>query len=278
MGIIGDFLNMPDSFFYSHPVFRYEEFARWKTEEGVTTPRAIHKALYYYVKIGRLINIRRGLYTVVPLGETPDTISVDPYLLSAKAAVDSVLAYHSALELYGVAYSVFEQFTFLTAHKIKSFIYQERVFQPIAIPLVLQRQENTFGIDTINRQGIIIKITNFARTFVDVLDRVELSGGWEEVVRSISNMVVLDVNAVIAYCLMLNNRILAAKVGFFLQQRQGAFKIESNLLNLLLKHKPTQPQYLTNNHLEPCQLVKKWNLIVPVRILQQSWEEPNDDV
>ena len=111
-----------------------------------------------------------------------------------------------------------------------------------------------------------------------MLDRVELSGGWEEVVRSISNMAVLDTEAVIHYCLMLNNRILVAKVGFFLQQRRGAFAVKESLLNSLLKQKPTQPQYLTDNHREPCRLIKKWNLIVPVRILQQSWEEPNHDV
>jgi predicted transcriptional regulator of viral defense system len=268
-----------DSFFYSRPIFRYEEFAQWKKEQGAVSSRAAEKALLYYKKAGRLLNIHRGLYVVVPPNESAESISVDPYLLASKAANDSVLGYHTALELHGVAYSVFEQFTFLTGQKNKPFEFQNRWFQPTAIPLALKKiNKDDFGVEKMNRQGLTVRVTNAARTYVDVLDRVELSGGWEEILRSISNLVVLNVEEVITYCLMLHNRILAAKVGFFLEQRQGAFKVEDNMLEPLLKLKPRSPQYLTDNRNERCQLVKKWNLIISSRILNQSWDEPDYDV
>lgn len=269
-----------EAFFYSHPVFRYEEFARFKSQEGeVSNSRAIHKALHYYLAKGRLINVRRGIYAVVPPGIQPEEILIDPYLLASKAAKDSILAYHTALELHGSAYSVFEQFAFITEHKIKPFEVQNRWFRPVTLPTVLKDSTHAeFGIVNLDRQGVTIRVTSPERTFVDVIDRIELSGGWEEVVRSISNMAVLNVPDVVAYCLLLDNRILAAKVGYFLEQRQGAFAVGENVLKPLLDKKPLTAQSLLSNKLEKGRLVKKWNIILPIYLLNKTWDEPDYDV
>jgi len=287
MGAIGDKCNMSmsfpsfislESFLDSHPIFRYEEFASWKQAQGTTSPRAVKKILHYYLTTGRLVNPRREIYAVVSPNESPDQVSIDPYLLAAKITSDSVLAYHTALELHGVAYSVFQQFNFLTAQKSKPFEFQDQWFRKVAIPTQLKTNDKcNFRIDTINRQGVSIKVTNLSRTFVDVLDRIELSGGWEEVVRSISNISVLNIDEVITYCLMLNNHRLAAKVGFFLEQRKGAFAIDDKILKPLLQLKPLVPQYLSD-HYGSCKLVKKWNVMLPSSVLKQLWEEPNHDV
>ncbi len=64
-----------DQFFHEHPVFRIEEFDAWKG------------ALRYYLKTKRIVQIRRGLYAVVPPNQTPETVTVDPYLIAAKSAI-----------------------------------------------------------------------------------------------------------------------------------------------------------------------------------------------
>ncbi len=267
-----------DYFFHFHPVFRYEEIADWKYNHGTNNSHAVRKTLLYYTKIGLLLNIRRGIYAVIPPGTIPSQYIVDSYLLASKIAKDSVLAYHTALEIHGVAYSIFQQFYFLTSQKIKTFEFQNQLFQPVAFPLALKKNNDFYyGVEELNRQGMTMQVTTLERTFVDVLDRIELSGGWEEVVRSISNMAILDINSVIHYCLMLNNRILAAKVGFFLEQRQGAFAVKDEILQPLLEKKPLTPQSLSNNQ-EETKLIKKWNLILPLNVVNKTWEEPNNDV
>ena len=148
--------------------------------------------LQYYLKTGRIARIRRELYASIPPGQTIDTCATDSYLIAAKSAPDSVLAYHTALELHGVAYSAFGQFTYLTKQKNKSFEFQGQWFQAVAEPLILkQKHKSLFAIQTINRQGLNIQITNLARTYVDILDRVELCGGWEEISRATNNMVTI---------------------------------------------------------------------------------------
>jgi len=265
-----------DQFLHEHLVFTYQNFKKWKSKQGKANDFSLHTMLHYHVKKGKLLLLRRGLYAVVPPGSTPENLKVDSYLIAAKASTDSVLGYHTALELHGLAYSSFEQFTFLTQQKIKPFEIVNQWYQPIFFQSILIKNKNIFfGTEVINRQGLDIKITNVSRTFVDVLDRIDLSGGLEEVSRSVENIVILDIDMVIKYCLMLKNSRLAAKVGFFLEQRKGVFAVTDKQLQSLLAAKPKSPQYLSKNLLKDCQYIKKWNLMIPKQILNKTWEEPN---
>lgn len=265
-----------DLFFYEHPLFRREEFAAWKAAQGTPEPHAVDESLRHHLKSGRIVRLRRELYAVVPPGQSPEAFVADPYLIAGKAATDSLLAYHTALELHGLAYSIFHQFTFLTRHKIKPFICQQQRFQSIAIPIALRQQKSEdFGVTIINRQGVDIKLTSIARTFVDILDRAEISGGWEEVCRAINAIAVLNIHEVIAYCLKLRSARLVAKVGFFLERRQGAFAVSEKQLQELVEAKPKAPEYLYKRKFQDGVFIKKWNLIVPKNILNESWEEPN---
>ena len=268
-----------EKFFYEHPVFRHKEFTDWKLAQRAIQATSVNMALSYYLKTGQNAQIHRGLYAVVPPNQTKQTLSVDSYLIAAKSAVDAILSHHTALELHGIAYSSFGQFTYQTTQKNKPFEFQGQWFQAITHPTALQKKENTLlGTQTINRQGLDITITNLARTFVDILDRVELCGGWEEVCRAINNMSVLNLDEAIGYCLLHDNARLAAKVGYFLEQRRGAFAATDTQLKKLLRAKPPSPQYASKRSHEKFQVIKKWGLYLPLSVIKQSWEEPHVDI
>lgn len=265
-----------EQFFYEHPVFRYEEFILFKSTQRTVKLTSVNTALTYYVKSGRIKPIRRKLYAVVPPGQLPDDRIVDPYLVAGKATEDAIVGYHSALELMGVAYSSFSQLTYVTPQKSKPFEFGGHWYQPVAMPTALQKKQAAkIYVETVNRQGVEIKITNTARTFVDALDRIGLCGGWEEVYRSISNFTVLNVNEVIDYCLMLDNARLNAKVGYFLSRRQHAFAVTKKQLAPLIAGKPKAAQYISGTSKEQFQLVKPWNIYLPLSVICQSWEEPD---
>lgn len=268
-----------EQFLYDHPVFRYEEFIAWKTAKGKIKLSSADTALRYFITKGRIKPIRRKLYAAVPPNQTAEILEVDPYLVAGKTTEDAVLGYHTALELMGAAYSTFGQFSYLSQLKSKPFEFEGRWFQAVSIPTVLQKKhESWIGVNIINRQGVALKITDPARTFVDVLDRIELSGGWEEVCRSIANIAALNIEEVIHYCLMLNNAGLSAKVGYFLSQRQGAFAVSEMQLEPLLASKPKTPQHVSKPSQERFQLIKRWNILLPVSVSKQLWEEPNADI
>ncbi len=226
--------------------------------------------------MGRIKIIRRKLYAVIPPNQSADNALIDPYLIAGKATEDAVIGYHCALELLGAAYSSFNQSTYITQQKSKSFYFRDHWYQSVSSPIALQKKYTVdIYVDTINRQGVNIRVTNAARTFVDVLDRVELSGGWEEVYRSVSNLAALNIDQVIHYCLMLDNARLNAKIGYFLSQRQDAFAVTKQQLAPLLARKPKAAQYVSSSTTEPFQLVKPWNIYLPLSVINQSWEEPD---
>ena len=105
-----------------------------------------------------------------------------------------------------------------------------------------------------------------------------MCGGWEEVYRSLSNIAVLPAQEALHYCLALENSVLCAKLGYFLEQRAGAFVVEKTILEQLEARKPSSAYYLTGNTKEPCQYNKKWNLMIPKSHITHAWEEPNYDI
>lgn len=265
---------MIDKFFYENPVFRLLDFQNWKDPQGSSNKINVHSALRYYQKTGRIIGLKKELYAVVPPNESPETVLVDSYLIAAKASDDSVLAFHTALELHGFAYSSFEQFTFMSKHKIRPFEYAGQNFLPTTFP---KGDSSSEEIETINRQGLDIKITSLERTFVDVLNRIEISGGWEEVIRSLESIGPINIDRVINYCLSLGVNTLNAKVGFFLEQRPGVFSPSEEQLGRLLSERPLHHRSIRGVKGETLKFIKKWNISLPESVINKTWEEPNDN-
>lgn len=267
------------TFFTQNPIFSYKDFSEFLSSQGTQKKNAHNAALKYYLKTGRIIHIRRALYATASVFSNQNTPTVDPYLIASKIADDAVLAYHTALELHGVAYSIFEDFTYIASHPPRPFRYALHTFRGIPTPKILRdKHKENFGILTIKYEGLNIKVTSLARTIVDALARPELTGGWEEVWRSLESIATFDVAEAVQYTLLLENATLAAKVGFLLEQRSAALAVENTYLEQLQKNIPSKPHYLERSRRRSGELISKWNLIIPSEILSKSWEEPYEDV
>jgi len=215
------------------------------------------------------------LYATVPHGVSKDDFRVDPYILAAKMTDDSILAYHTALEVWGKAYSVYEQFVFLTKRSVsRPFSFQGAIYRGLSHPKGLQRagQEHLY-VEVIDRLGIDIKVACLERVLVDVLDRPGISGSWEEIWRSLESIEFFDLEKVVTYAISLKNMTTIAKVGFFLEQHKEALMVDEDHIARLLKYKPRSPHYMVRSIHTPGRLVSKWNLIVPEEILERVWEE-----
>jgi len=265
----------PQEFFAKRPVFTYDEFvAALDTEDR--TKRTRDTLLAYYVKTGRLVHVRRGLYVTVPAGTDPAGCPLDPYLLAAKLTDDAVLAYHTALEFHGKAHSVLEHFVYLTARRSRALAFRGQHFRAVPFPKVLREKDRaTVGVKTAERQGVTVRVTTLERTLVDLLDRPDLGGGWEEIWRSLESVEFFDLDRVVEYALLLANATTAAKVGFYLQSHRDTLKVSEDHLKRLQVHRPKEPHYLERSTRKPGRLAADWNLVVPVEILERSWEEPS---
>lgn len=261
-------------FFATHPVFSYKEFGAYladRDSRNVTTRWAL---LTHYVNTGRLLRVRRGLYVTVPPGQTPESVRPDPFLLAAKATPDAVLAYHTALEFHGKAYSAFHEFYYLTALATRTFQFAGETFKRVAFPKELVRKgQEHFGLELAERAGLQVRVTGLERTMVDVLSRPALGGGWEELWRSLESVEYFDLDQIVDYAVLLGNATTVAKVGLYLEQHAEVLMVDESYLDRLRSHAPRKPHYMERSAREPGRLVDSWNLVVPVRILERSWEE-----
>jgi predicted transcriptional regulator of viral defense system len=263
-----------NDFLTQHPVFTLNEFCRFQTNNGSENTNTRKALLAYYRRQGRIIHVRRGLYAVVPPGSSADSYPVDPFLLASRMAEDAVLAYHTALEFYGKAYSVQSRFYYLSRHKSIPLRFRGHEFMRVSVsPSLSSKGKEMFGVKHYNRAGVELKVTDLERTLVDVMDRPDLSGSWEEIWRSLESVEFFDLERVIEYARILENATTAAKVGFFLDCHKETLMVGDDHIEPLKKLHPRQPHYMMRGTRKDCRLVKEWNLMAPEEILNRSWEE-----
>lgn len=263
-----------EEFFRKHPVFTSEELDRHLAARGNPGARTRESLLDYHRKTGHIVLVRRGLYAVIPPGAAPDAYPVDPFLIAAKLTKDAILSYHTALEVHGHAYSLWEDLTYSSTRPVSAVVFRSRVFRGVRFPLALGRAgQEDFGVIAVDRAGQNIPATCLERTLVDVLDRPNLSGTWEEIWRSLESVEFFDLDKVVEYCLLLGNATTAAKVGFFLDQHRESLMVDEHHLKPLQDHRPRQPHYLDSSSRQSGKLVPNWNLLVPHAVLERTWGE-----
>jgi predicted transcriptional regulator of viral defense system len=262
------------TFFRKHPVFTGDELAKHLSSHGGVGGRAQEALLAYHHKIGRVVRIRRGLYAVIPPGADTDSYPVDPFLVAAKLTPDAVLSHHTALEFHGKAYSVYTHFTYSAFRPPAPLKFRNHVFRGTKFPNALVRAGKVHtGVLTAERAGMNLRVANLERTLVDVLDRPDLSGSWEEIWRSLESVEFFDLDKVVEYALQLGNATTGAKVGFFLEQHRELLMVEEFHLKALHDMRPKQPHYLDRSKRKFGRLVSEWNLVVPREVLERTWGE-----
>ena len=261
------------SFFRQNPVFTREEF-RQSIGGGIKSENTLKNILAHHLKQGHIVRIKRGLFASIPYGADPVSFPINPFLIASHLAQDSVIAYHAALSFYGTVYSSSYRITYLTHTKTKPLQFRDMVYQPSYFPsgLIAQGKSHIY-VNQEESQGMDICVTSKERTFIDVLDRPLLSGGWEEVWRSLAMMNYLNIDHVIDYVKLLGVAMTAAKVGFYLEQRKLELGVTNKQLKELQQYRPKSACYLEINKRNLCQLVPQWNLLVPAALLNENWEE-----
>lgn len=260
------------TFFAQNPVFTRSDWM--KAQDTDSSHRTQETRLLYYVKTGRAVMVRRGLYASVPPGVERSSVQVDPFLVCAKVFADSVIAYHAAMELHGWAYSLHNRFEFLARADVREFQFHGVEYQPVFFPKKLQVGGHELDETEIrDRAGQLVRVTSLERTLVDALDRPALAGGWEEIWRSMGSVEYFDGVRIVRYVEKLGNATTAAKVGYFLQEHSQSLPDSDGTLRKLEELKPRQVRRLTATHREDDRFIARWNLIVPSQLADQTWEE-----
>lgn len=260
-------------FLRQHPVFTRDLFDQTIGGADKNT-NTLKNTLAHHIKQGHIVRIKRGLFAAIPFGANSQSYPINPYLIASKLSNDAIIGYHTALAYYGYAYSSHHRFIYLTETKQKPLLFRGITYQPTGFPKKLvQRKLMQKYINNEDISGLDIRITSKERTLVDVLDRPILSGGWEEIWRSLNMINRVKGQDILEYTLALDVATTSAKVGFYLEQRKKELNIDESLLKQLEINCPNTPQHMNNASRSQCKLIKRWNLMVPASIINSEWEE-----
>lgn len=223
--------------------------------ENYETSRATMSRL---VSKGYALRVHRGYYAGVPPEYLNTNYEIDRYVLAHKVSnLDGTLAYHSALELHGVAQSYFNTVYYLREKPLRTFRFQGIEYRYL-------RSKKLFGLTQIMREGISLPVTDRERTFLDCIRRQDYCGGLEEMLKSLSTFHTLDVQKLDKYLNKYNEQSLLHKAGFVLSLMQDEMRIPEDYLSKLRKKVKGKAYYLEPRAKSGSgQLVSDWNLIVP---------------
>jgi predicted transcriptional regulator of viral defense system len=233
-----------------------------KVIEGSANRRYIYRRyVVRLIETGKLEAIRKGLFVVLSPTEQNEKYELDKLLIASKIRKEYYLGFHTALEYYGSAYSVFNEAYVCTKseNRFDSFSYKRFTFKQVAVKdTTSQVVEKPYGKN-------ILKVSSKERTFIECVDRPEYVGGWEECIKSLENLSGIDEEQLLSLTLKQKGRRLLSRVGYVLEllKNRSPFyeHISDNTLNEIEMKTRGSPKYLVNG--QKAALNRRWNLCIP---------------
>jgi predicted transcriptional regulator of viral defense system len=248
----------PEHFLARHSLFTRAELAAALPRRSAGTLNA-HLARWRMQ--GRIVRVKNELY----VRKDPDSdqpIAPDFIALASRMAPDAAASHHTALEAHGSAQSLFTRLTFVTWTRTKEVEFLGHRLVPVRPRVALDRSgRREEWIETLDREDLEVRVTSLERTLVDVLDRPSLAGGMEEVWRSLAALPAVDPVALLDYVRVLNNKTVAARVGYFLESRRDELAVPASTLEALQGLLPGHPVYM--ERALGGRLNRRWRVIVP---------------
>lgn len=259
-------------FFAGHPVFSLDE-AVTALAAGGGRPGVVDR-LKYHLRTGRLKRVAREVYAVVPPAVPAEKFRPDSFLVAKAMHPAGVFSHHSALELLGAAYSVWNQCTLYVAKRHRPLLLDGFVIRFLDSPLPMQAGSGKqFGTRRVERQGMLLEATGPERTLVEGFNRPSFTGGLEELVRSAAGFIILDLDLLEEVLRRYDLARLWAATGWFLERLQKSFHVPDELLMRIEDHRPRSRLYAERGQ-RGGTLVRRWNLILPKTLL--SLGEPDE--
>ena len=186
-------------FFSAHPVFRRAEYAAAIGRQA--DDRVVTAMLAQHLKAGNIRRIAREVFASVPKHADARTWPVDRFLAASRLRTGGVIAYHSALELHGCAYTEGHEMQVIAPGEPRLFEADGLACRFVRPPRGFSQPDagESDGVTTIDRLGLMVKVTTLARTVADLFDRHDLAGGAEELFNSLDLVARIDASALVRH-------------------------------------------------------------------------------
>lgn len=259
-------------FFSARPVFDRAEYAAAvgrRPDDKVVTAM-----LTQHLQAGNIKRIARGVFASVPKHADSTKWSVDRFLAASRLRRGGVIAYHSALELHGCAYTEGREVQVIAPGEpgvVETADFSCRFVKP---PRGIASKNGRLmdGVAVVDRMGLDVCVTTIERTIADLFDRYDLAGGAEELFNSLDLVARVDTAALVRHARALSNATAAGALGYWLEREQDRLGVESAVLKKLHALAPRQARYALAAKPGEGRTATGWNVILPVEVIESRFE------
>lgn len=253
-----------EAFLARSPVFTLGELA---AARGHGRERAAARnQLKRHLATGHVKSVARELYAAVPRGVDPERFTPDPFLVAAAARPDGVFAYHSALELLGVAHSVWQECTLHCDRRRAPLRVGSTRILFLSTPMALRnRHAQTVATCQVPRATRQLVTTGPERTVVEGLRQPHRAGGLDELLESVAGLPLLDFRLLERVLGIYDEKTLWAAAGWISEMHREAWSTPPRFLDECRRRRPLQNQYIVRG-LRGGRLLRDWRLIVPAHL------------
>lgn len=247
-------------------VVRYNEIEKIASKILEKKSVSFHYVYNEYInklrKTNKLLHPQRGIYVAVPPTKiNDDSFQPDKYLIASKIQKPYYLGYHTALEMYGCAYSSYNQAYIVVPSnkKFRAFEFKHIRYQPVF------HSHSHIGLKKMNYKNQKISVSSPSKTFLDCINHPTYAGGWEECLKSLESLTGVNETDLKQLLNTIGKDMLFRKTGLILNllddnpYYQGLL---STLKKYLKEKMGNSPMYLMQG--VKSKLDKEWNLYVPI--------------
>ena len=236
--------------------------------EVLGMPNAVAaKLLARWAKKGWLSRVRRGLYVSVPLeSKAADMPMEDPWIVAAEIYRPCYIGGWSAAEYWDLTEQIFRTVTVMTTQRPKQ---RNAELQGAKFMLRTVPDKAMFGLSTVWRGQAKVRVSDPARTILDILDNPLSGGGLRSSVDMFRNYLraeCQDLRTLVRYGDELGNGAVFKRLGFLLEKYAGG---EQDALELCRERLTSG-----NAKLDPAaktnKLATRWRLWVPEKWLKEN--------
>ncbi len=199
-------------------------------------------------KFGEINRIRRGVYI------SPEI--KDKFVIASQSVKDGYIAFHSALEYYGLNTSEPNCVQTACRNRFRIFRYDYHTF--VRVPAIA-----TTGILRIDTPEGTLRCTSITRTILDCIIRPNLCGGLQELWNAFLAIEPNDIDyeELTEILAELNNKSLYQKVGYYFSHFRENTKAPDSFLQLCQNKKENVVSAIQSSSAK-C-YAKDWNIISP---------------
>ena len=217
---------------------------------------AAKEILRRYRKKSLISQVRRDLYVVTDLASKLSLAT--KFEIAGHITPSSCLAYHAALEYHGLAHQIFYELYISSKEIFNSFDYE-------GITYTFCQSKSDAGVVNPMTDSLV-RVTDLERTVLDCIDRIDLSGGLEELVECFAIITYINEKKLLDYLCVFNKQFLYQKTGFILSYFQKEMQLSDAFFKLCKSKTGKSTRYLTDKQVSDTYF-KEWRLCAPQNIL-----------